>query len=113
MWMLRVVDAQAAVAARGFGAGVDGSAALTVVDQALPENSGTWELQVAAGQGLLERAPATPGALTVGPRGLAALYAGAPVHTLRLAGLATGGTPDDDAFLSAAFAGTAYMLDDF
>jgi Acetyltransferase (GNAT) domain len=72
MWMLRVVDAPAAVAARGF-----------------------------------------PEALTVGARGLSALYAGAPVSTLKLAGQAAGGPPDADAALDAAFAATPFMVDEF
>jgi hypothetical protein len=44
---------------------------------------------------------------------VAALYAGTPVVTLRQAGLAFGGSPDDDAALDAAFAATPYMLDSF
>ena len=52
-------------------------------------------------------------ALTLGARGLAALYAGTPVATLRLAGLASGGSPETDAALDAAFAATPYMVDDF
>ena len=113
MWMLRLVDAPGAVAARGFGAGVDGSVPLHVVDEVLPQNAGTWQLTVGGGRGALERAGPAGEALTLGPRGLAALYAGTPVHTLRLAGLASGGSPDGDAFLSAAFACACYMLDDF
>jgi hypothetical protein len=35
------------------------------------------------------------------------------VATLRLAGLATAGTPDDDASLDGAFAATPYLLDSF
>ncbi len=46
-------------------------------------------------------------------RGLAALYAGTPLVTLRQAGLAAGGTAADDAALDAAFAATPYMLDSF
>ena len=57
-------------------------------------------------------APADP-PLTLGARGLAALYAGTPVTTLRQAGLAVGGSPEQDAVLDAAFAGTAHMLDAF
>jgi hypothetical protein len=49
----------------------------------------------------------------VGARGLAALYAGTPLVTLRQAGLVSGGSPPDDAALDAAFAATPYMLDDF
>ncbi len=51
--------------------------------------------------------------LTLGARGLAALYAGTPVVTLRQAGLASGGSADGDAALDAAFAATPYMLDVF
>jgi predicted acetyltransferase len=113
MWMLRVVDAPAAIAGRGFGTGLSGSVRIRVTDNALPENTGTWELTVAGGAGKLERAQASPGALTVGARGLAALYAGTPAATLRMAGLAAGGSPEDDWFLSAAFPGPAWMIDDF
>ena len=38
---------------------------------------------------------------------------GTPVATLRLAGLASGGSPETDAALDAAFAATAFMVDDF
>jgi hypothetical protein len=51
--------------------------------------------------------------LRLGARGLAALYAGTPVATLRTAGLAAGGTTESDAALDSAFAATAYMLDTF
>jgi hypothetical protein len=46
-------------------------------------------------------------------RGLAALYAGTPVATLRRAGLADGGSPDADDALDGAFAATPFMLDGF
>ena len=51
--------------------------------------------------------------LALGARGLAALYAGTPVATLRRAGLAEGGSPAADAALDGAFAATPYMLDAF
>jgi predicted acetyltransferase len=115
MWMLRVVDAPAAIAARGFPPAVSARVALELKDQSRPANSGRWELAVADGKGIL--APNGPvssrSPLTLGGRGLAALYAGTPVATLRLAGLAAGGTPDADADLDAAFAATPYMVDDF
>ncbi len=53
------------------------------------------------------------GPLALGARGLAALYAGTPVATLRRAGLAAGGNAADDALLDGAFAATPYMLDRF
>ena len=117
MWMLRVVHAPAAIAARGFPPGVSVSVPLLIKDHARPANSGRWELTVADGKGTLVPngsgilCTATP--FTLGARGLAALYAGTPVATLRLAGLASGGTPDAAAALDAAFAATAYMVDDF
>jgi predicted acetyltransferase len=114
MWMLRVVDAPAAIAARGFPAAVSLTVPLLVADQGRPANSGRWDLTVAGGKGSLTPSPPATGApLTLGPRGLAALYAGTPVVTLRQAGLASGGSPEDDAALDAAFAATPYMLDNF
>jgi len=115
MWMLRVVDAAAAIAARGFPPCVSASAPLEIQDHARPANSGHWQLTVADGAGTL--APnggvPSPARLTLGPRGVAALYAGTPVATLRLAGLASGGSPEADATLDAAFAATPFMVDDF
>ncbi|WP_300609192.1 GNAT family N-acetyltransferase [Trebonia sp.] len=127
MWMLRVVDAPAAIAARGFPAGVCLTVPLVITDHARPANSGRWDLTVSEGTGTLmpndpgflsSPAPSAAGAapaapLALGARGLAALYAGTPVATLRLAGLAAGGAPAADAALDAAFAATPYMVDDF
>jgi predicted acetyltransferase len=118
MWMLRVVDAPAAIAARGFPAAVSVSVPLVISDHARPVNSGSWRLSVSGGKGMLipdERGilPTADAALTLGARGFAALYAGTPTATLRLAGLASGGSPGTDAALDAAFAATAFMLDDF
>jgi predicted acetyltransferase len=114
MWMLRVVDAAAAIAARGFPAALSFRVPLRIADQARPANSGLWQLTVADGVGTLDPLDAPGGpALTLGARGLAALYAGTPMVTLRQAGLARGATPDGDATLDAAFAATPYMLDSF
>jgi predicted N-acetyltransferase YhbS len=133
MWMLRVVDAPAAIEARGFPPGVSVTVPLVITDHSRPANSGHWELTVSEGKGILIPngpgilgtppgfAPLTgrPGeaapraTLALGARGLAALYAGTPVTSLRLAGLASGGTPEADASLDAAFAATPYMLDSF
>jgi predicted acetyltransferase len=134
LWMLRVLDAPAAIAARGFPAAVTLAVPLVIADDARPANSGRWELTVAEGHGSLKPPtpsgpPATPSGppagpapgsspaagafLTLGARGLAALYAGTPVATLRQAGLVSGGSPDADAALDAAFGAKAYMLDSF
>jgi predicted acetyltransferase len=115
MWMLRVVDLPAAIAARGFPAAVRASVPLEVSDQARPGNAGRWQLTVANGIGTLipNGSVSPPDPLHLGPRGVAALYAGTPLATLRLAGLAAGGTQEADAALDAAFAATPYMLDEF
>ena len=133
-WMLRVVDAPAAIAARGFPAATSLTVPLRITDETRPANSGRWRLTVAGGAGTLDplgpdapagpagaagpastTGPASPAvpAVTLGARGLAALYAGTPLVTLRQAGLAAGGTAADDAALDAAFAATSYMLDAF
>jgi hypothetical protein len=123
--MLRVVDAPAAIAARGFPAATSLTVPLRIADETRPANSGRWRLTVAGGAGTLDplgpdapagaAGPASPAvpAVTLGARGLAALYAGTPLATLRQAALAAGGTAAGDAALDAAFAATPYMLDAF
>ncbi len=111
-WMLRVLDAPAAVAMRGFPAGVSADVPLVVEDEQRPGNAGGWRLTVGGGEGRLERAAAPPGAVRLPACGLAALYAGVPLSTLRRAGLVGGGDLADP-LLDAAFAGTPFMLDYF
>jgi hypothetical protein len=116
-WMLRVIDAPAAIAGRGFPAEVEVAATVLLEDSLLPANAGRWQLTVSGGLGTLAPAPDGPavgaGPLRLGARGFAALYAGTPAATLRLAGLAAGGDPATDAALDTAFGGTAFMLDYF
>ncbi|HZX07767.1 GNAT family N-acetyltransferase [Kribbella sp.] len=112
-WMLRLVDAPAALAARGYPAGAVLEADLRIEDPELPANTGDWHLSIAGGGAELKPAEPSADALRVGARGLAALYAGTPLATLRGAGLATGGA-DLDPALDAVFGGLApYMLDYF
>jgi predicted acetyltransferase len=115
MWMLRVVDAGAAIAGRGFPPGISVSLPLEIHDKARPANTGHWQLTVADGKGTLtpNGSVSSPAPLTLGPRGLAALYAGIPVASLRLSGLASGGTQATDAAMDAVFAAAPYMLDSF
>ncbi|MBB2915000.1 putative acetyltransferase [Streptosporangium becharense] len=112
-WMLRVVDLPAAVAGRGFPAGVALDAVVRVDDPQRPGNSGLWHLSAADGTGAAKPAEGYPGdvpVLTAG--GLSALYAGVPVATLRLTGLLSGPADADEA-LGAAFHARPYMLDYF
>ena len=113
-WMLRVLDAPKAVAARGFSPPVTGTATICLKDPLLSHNSGTWRLAVSGGRGELTQVDATEEALQLGPNGFAALFAGTSVYLLRTAGLASGGEPAEDELLDAAFAGrAAYLLEYF
>jgi predicted acetyltransferase len=118
-WMLRVVDAAAAVAGRGFPPTAEVTARLRLADAACPGNDGLWTLEVSGGKGVLtHRAPAAAAMtatapLVLGARGFAALYAGTAVATLRRAGLAAGGDPGGDAALDGAFAANSFMFDYF
>jgi predicted acetyltransferase len=111
-WMLRVLDAPAAVAARGFPAGVSADVPLVIDDAQRPDHAGAWRLTVGGGQGHLERAAEDRDAPRLPACGLAALYAGVPMAILRRGGLVTGGDAADPA-LDAAFAATPFMLDHF
>ncbi len=110
-WMLRLVDAPAAIAARGFPHGADIEVPVTIADPLLPANSGDWLLRVKDGRGQL--VPGGGGGLELTANGLAALFGGTRVATLRRAGLATGGDDRRDGVVDAAFAGMAFMLDYF
>ncbi|WP_433159235.1 GNAT family N-acetyltransferase [Kribbella sp. CA-247076] len=110
-WMVRLLDAPAAIAARGYAPDVAVEVDLRIDDTDVPANSGDWHLSVADGSGRLTPTQAGGDVLHLGPRGLAALYAGTPLATLRASGLASGGAA---AALDMVFAGaTPYMLDYF
>lgn len=117
-WMLRVIDAPAAIAARGYPAAVSLRVPVQLDDPARPANSGQWLLEVSGGQGTLtragERARVAAGAtVRLGARGLGALFGGTPVATLRLAGLLAGGDQAADDALGSAFSPPAAMADFF
>ena len=113
-WMLRLLDVQKAVAARGFSPAVAGSAAVSLQDPVLSGNSGAWQLEVSGGRAELAPTQASSASLRLDPNGFAALFAGTPVHVLRTAGLASGGHRVGDELLDAAFAGSpAYLLEYF
>jgi predicted acetyltransferase len=121
-WMLRLIDVPAAVEARGFPASVEVSVQFDLADDVLPDNAGRWRLEVSDGGGKVARVgPVGPAStaehgsgLRLGSRGVAALYAGVSLSTLRRAGLAHGGDqPTDDALDSAFGGGPAFMMHDF
>lgn len=114
-WMTRVVDAPAAIAARGYARGLDLAVPLVLRDPLRPENDGSWMLEVAKGEGrLVKRSDAAPGP-SLEINGLASLYTGyATPAQLTLAGLLTGGSLEQREALGAIFAGpTPFLLDEF
>lgn len=116
-WMLRLVDAGGAIAARGFPAAVTTEIPVQVTDAVLPDNGGDHVIRVGEGRATLDRVedvPSAPGArLRLDANGMAALYAGVPSWTRRLAGLVHDGSPELDDACDAAFATTAFSLDYF
>jgi predicted acetyltransferase len=113
MWMLRLVDVAEAIRGRGFPLSAQLSLPLSIQDDSRDSNAGLWELSVIGGRGTLIHAPEATHPLTIGVRGLAALYAGTPMASLRLAGLASGGDPAADSELDGAFGGASFLLDSF
>lgn len=113
-WMLRLLDPAAAFAGRGYREAGPVEVAVSLTDPQLPDLDGRWRLRVADGAGSFVRdETADARAYQVGPRGLAALFAGTRVSVLRRSGLVTSGTSAGDLALDAAFAGAPFLLDYF
>jgi len=111
-WMLRLVDAPAAVAARGWPRVLSGSVDLDIDDSLCPWNAGPHRLILDAGQGRLE--PGGRGDVRLDANALATVYSGvANPADLRRLGRLSGGDADTDAFLTAAGAGPAPALLDY
>lgn len=103
-WLSRLVDAPAAVAARGFRAGVRGRVPLDVVDPVLEANAGRWQLVVEDGSGELR--PGGDGRVRLDVGAFASLWTGwASAWTLAQAGRIAGATTDDLQLLTDAFGG--------
>jgi predicted acetyltransferase len=104
-WMLRMVDARAALVARGYPPGLRAEIALDVVDPVLPRNAGRIWLRVIDGAAEVE--PGGPGRVRLDAGALAAIYAGF-VDPRALAQLGRiEGSPTDLAAAAAVFAGPA------
>lgn len=111
-WMLRVVDAPAAIAARGWPSMLTGRVDLDLTDDVCPWHQGRHRLVLSGGQARLE--PGGDGTVRFTPRGLAAWYAGAATTAhLRRSGFLTGGDPATDELLRTATAGPPPTLHDY
>jgi predicted acetyltransferase len=102
-WMLRIVDAVAAVAQRGFLPDVDADSAFVLFDPDVADHCRPWRLRVTGGSGVLEELTPAADLPVLHVRGLALLYAGAAdVAALLRAGLIDRPVPGLDAAFSAA-----------
>jgi predicted acetyltransferase len=112
-WMLRLVDAPAAIAARGYAADVRAVVPLELADGTCPWNAGRWRLVIEHGVGRLERGG--DGTVRLGVGALASLYTGrTTTDVLARTGLLDGGSETDRLALDRVFAGPApWMLDEF
>ena len=111
-WMLRVVDAPGAIAARGFPSAVRTTVDLELADRPCEWNAGRWRLTVEDGHGTLEKGG--DGDVRLGASAFAALYSGyASATTLRQTGLLTGGDAASWSALTAAFSGPTPSIADF
>lgn len=111
-WMLRVVDAPGAVAARGWPRGIGATVDLHFTDPQVPENDGPWRLEVSGGEGALT--PGGQGTVRLDAGAFGSLYAGyADPRTLLRAGLLS--TADGAALetLAAMTAGPSPRLLDY
>ncbi len=112
-WMHRLVDARAAMEARGFPPNVAGEVHLDVTDRQAPWNNGQWVLRVEGGRG--ELVAGGTGAIQLTINAFSALSTGwASARTLAESGALHHAGPADHATLDAMFAGPPpTMLDDF
>lgn len=111
-WMTRLVDAPAAIAARGFPRGLDATVELSIEDDELPANAGRHVLEVSGGRGQLT--PGGAGTVTVDVATLAPLFTGwQPATTLAHLGRLAGATPADVAALTDAFSGPTPWTRDY
>lgn len=101
--MVRLVDVPGALEARGYPDGLQTRFDVTVRDDVLAHNAGTWEVEIQAGRAVVRRG--REGGVALGVGALAALYTGhaTPVG-LATAGALRGSDADLRA-LAAAFAG--------
>jgi predicted acetyltransferase len=111
-WMSRLVDARAAVAARGYPHDVDVELHLDIADTSAPWNAGAHVLRVKAGQGSLE--PGGRGDVQLSSGALASLYTGwANARRLAMVGMLPGAGEQNLVALDRAFGGRTPWARDF
>jgi predicted acetyltransferase len=110
-YMLRLIDAAGAIAARGFPR-ITAAVDLELTDRACDWNTGRWRLVVEDGEGRLEKGGAGTVGMAIGA--LAALYSGySSTTTLAGAGLLRGAGARERDALDTAFGGPTPWMPDF
>lgn len=111
LWMARPLVLPAAVAARGYPAGLTGAVTLAIDDRLVSENRGPWRLEVADGRGHL--APSRSADVLLDTCAAGPLFTGfRSPQQLALAGLLDGPPAALD-LLGAMFTGTSPVALDF
>ncbi len=109
-WMLRVINVEKALSARGYPSGIESELHLEIEDDLIAENNGKFILSIANGRGNIVKGG--KGELKLDIRGLGLLYTGLfSPQQLQLAGIDA-----TDAVISTAtqiFAGTSPWMMDF
>lgn len=112
VWMTRLVDASAAVAARGYAENVNAEVHMAIADELAPWNAGAHVLRVADGKATLE--PGGTGAVAIGIGDLSSLYTGwASPYLLAEWGGLGGAASEDLAALGRIFGGPTPWMRDF
>lgn len=110
-WMLRIINVEQALQARGYTRDITAELHLQVTDELLPENSDRWILEVVNGQGKVRRGGNADLKLSI--LTLATLYTGLfSPQQLQLMGLLEG-TASAIAIASLLFAGASPWMPDF
>lgn len=113
-WMLRICDVQAALQQRGYPRSVRASLAIDVYDPIVTDNSTCWGLEVAGGDGIVQRGAPTGNAIHCNVQTLAQLYTGfLSASELSRRGLLTGSAGAIEAADSIFASGAPYMTDFF
>jgi predicted acetyltransferase len=112
-WMLRICDVQAALRERGYPHAFRGSLALDIYDPIVPDNNACWGLEVAGGDGHVQRGAPTGSAIRCSVHTLAQMYTGyLSASELSRRGLLTGSAGAIE-MANLIFAGDAPYMTDF